>query len=274
MPTWPYNDEHTSDRPAIEQCRNQRNSGFQACIDALREMGEILSGCSEVGWKATEEKSCTCLLEGLGGTPEAISRNLTLANRVDDTQSFEGGDEHYILLFSKEQRDQRVLKWTYGDNFGLQLKVFEHDPDLMNHHVISSGNPDPRYYLNRWIILNKVGPPVTRFEGLLPPDFLHNERLPRLAISQRELPPLNPTHREIVTGFRKIGFIEVSENAYYRLEDNILLGDAAPRNIRFESGTLVPFDAVAEHPEGFAKEWCINKAKGGTPHPRPSSAPA
>jgi hypothetical protein len=65
------------------------------------------------------------------------------------------------------------------------------------------------------------------------------------AISQRELPPENPTHQEIVKGFCEIGFIEVSEHSYYRKDDNILLGDAAPRNIRFENGTLVPFDAVA-----------------------------
>ncbi len=261
MPNWPYNDEHTCDRQAIERCRNQRNSGFQVCIDALPEMGTVLSECAEIGWKAFEEKCCQYLLESLGGTPEELSGKFPVANDSHAQPDFQGGDEHYILLFSEEKRDQRVLKWTYGDNFGLHLKVFEHDPDLMNHHVISSGNPDPRYYLNRWIILNDIGPPVTRFEGLLPPDFLRNERLPRLASSQRELPPENPTHQEIVKGFRKIGFLEVSEHSYYRLEDNILLGDAAPRNIRFENGVLIPFDAVAEHPEGMAKQWCIERIK-------------
>ncbi len=255
MPTWPYNDEHTSDRTAIEQCRNRRNNGFQACIDAIPEMGAILSECPEVGWKAFAERCGTCLLDGLGKTPEDLERNLALAGKVDDIPFFEGGDEHYLLLPGSRSSD-RVLKWTYGDNFGLYLKVFEHDPELMNHHVISSGNPDPVKYFRRWIILNDIGPPVTRFEGILPPDFLRKERLPRLAISQRELPHENPTHREIVKGFRKIGFIEVSENSYYRAEDNILLGDAAPRNIRFEDGVLIPFDAVAEHPQGLGREWC------------------
>jgi hypothetical protein len=42
------------------------------------------------------------------------------------------------------------------------------------------------------------------------------------------LHPENPTRREIVKGFREIGFIEVSVQAYYRIQDNILLGDAAP----------------------------------------------
>jgi hypothetical protein len=145
--------------------------------------------------------------------------------------------------------------------------VFEIDPDGMNHHVISSGNPDPRYYLNRWASLNRIAPPITRFEGLLPPDFLKGvlkgEKLPRPAISQRFLSANNPSQREIIQGFRKIGFIEVSEHAYYRIEDNILLGDAAPRNIRIENGTVIPFDAVAEHPSGAARDWCVVKARRG-----------
>lgn len=134
---------------------------------------------------------------------------ISLADRRTD---FIGGDEHYISLPNTES-EGRVLKWTYGDNFGLCLKVCEIDPDGMNHHVISSGNPDPRYYLNRWAILNRIAPPITRFEGLLPPDFRKGEKLARLAISQRMLPPENPTHWDIVKGFRKIGFIEVSEHA-------------------------------------------------------------
>lgn len=142
MPNWPYNDEQFSDRSAIEQCRTGRNALFQAYIDAIPEMGAILSECAEVGWKTFTKNCCTCLMEGLGGTPEDIKRNIALAARIDDSQSFEGGDEHYLLL-PTEQSSKRVLKWTYGDNFGLHLKVFEHDPDLMNHYVISSGNPDP-----------------------------------------------------------------------------------------------------------------------------------
>ncbi len=261
MPNWHYNDEHITERSAIEQCRIRRNSGFQACLNAIPKMGDILSECSEIGWKAFEEKSCEYLMGRLGSSSGELQKKFGLTTETDPLIEFEGGDEHFILLFPEEHRDQRVLKWTYGDNFGLQLKVFEHDPELMNQHVISSGNPDPITYLRRWIILNNIGPPITRFEGILPPDFLRNERLPRIAISQRELPPENPTQQEIVKGFRKIGFIEVSEHSFYREEDNILLGDAAPRNIRFEDGALVPFDAVAEHPEGIAKEWCINRIK-------------
>ncbi len=70
-----------------------------------------------------------------------------------------------------------------------------------------------------------------------------------------------PSYQAIVKGFREIGFIEVSENAYYRIEDNILLGDAAPRNIRFEHGTIIPFDALAAKPTGAARQWCAEKAK-------------
>ncbi len=259
MPAQPHNHEHNPDSQAIEDCRFRRNCIFQSCTEALPEMGEILSRCGEVGWKAFGERCYECLLGGLGRTPEQIALNARLAKKVEAQVDFQGGDEHFISLPEADSGD-RVLKWTYGDNFGLRLKVFEVDPDAMNQHVISTGNPDPRYYLNRWIILNRIAAPITRFEGLLPPDFLKGEKLPRLAISQRMLPPENPTLQAIIRGFRDIGFIEVSEHAYYRTEDNILLGDAAPRNVRFESGTIIPFDAVAEYPHGAARDWCIKKA--------------
>lgn len=262
MPVRPYNHERNHDSQAIEDCRTRRNSTFRSCVEALPEMGEILSGCGEIGWKAFGERCYKCLLGGLGRTPEQIALNARLAEKVEAQIDFKGGDEHFISLPVTDSGD-RVLKWTYGDNFGLQLKVYEIDPDGMNRHVISTGNPDPRYYLNRWIILNSIAPPITRFEGLLPPDFRKGEKLPRLAISQRMLPPENPIHRDIVKGFRDIGFIEVSEHAYYRIEDNILLGDAAPRNIRIENGTVIPFDAVAEHPSGAARDWCVGKARRG-----------
>jgi len=259
MPNRPYTHERIPDSTAIEDCRASRNRTFHTCTAALPEMGEILSRCGEIGWKAVGERSCEYLMGSLGKTPGIPGAGLNIVSLADRRTDFIGGDEHYISLPDSES-EGRVFKWTYGDNFGLQLKVYEIDPDLMNQHVISTGNPDPRYYLNRWIILNGIGPPITRFEGLLPPDFQKNEKLPRLAISQRMLPPENPSYQAIVKGFREIGFIEVSEHAYYRIEDNILLGDAAPRNIRFENGTIVPFDAVAEHPASPAREWCSQKA--------------
>lgn len=262
MPARPYNHEHIHDSQAIEDCRTRRNSTFRSCVEALPEMGEILPGCGEVGWKAFGERCCEYLMASLGAASGVSQKELNIISLADRRTDFIGGDEHYISLPNSEA-EGRVFKWTYGDNFGLCLKVYEIDPDGMNRHVISTGNPDPRYYLNRWIILNSIAPPITRFEGLLPPDFRKGEMLPRLAISQRMLPPENPTHRDIVKGFREIGFIEVSEHAYYRIEDNILLGDAAPRNVRFESGTIIPFDAVVEHPHDAARDWCVEKAKCG-----------
>ena len=193
MPARPHNHEHIHDSQAIEDCRTRRNLTFRSCVEALPEMGEILPECGEVGWKAFGERCYECLLGGLGRTPEQIGLNSRLARTVEGQIDFQGGDEHFISLPVADSRD-RVLKWTYGDNFGLWLKMFEIDPDGMNHHVISSGNPDPRYY---------------------------------------------------------------------RIEDNILLGDAAPRNIRIENGTVIPFDAVAEHPSGAARDWCVVKARRG-----------
>ncbi len=259
MPERPDYHEILTNPSAVEQVRTARNKGFLDCIDAIPEMGNLLSKCSEIGWKAFEEKCCEYLLARLAGTPADAESKFKVTRELHHQVDFEGGDEHHIALYANDET-QRVFKWTYGDNFGLLLKVYEIDPQGMNQNVISSGNPDPRYYLRRWIILNNIGPPITRFEGLLPPDFMNGGRLPRLSISQRMLPPENPSYREIVTAFHKIGFIEVAENAYYRESDNILLGDAAPRNVRIVNGIIIPFDAVAEQLLGKPKEWCIHEA--------------
>lgn len=244
----------------VELVRECRNRTFQQCIDAIPGVGDLLSECPEIGWKAFEEKCCEYLLGRLAGTEEEAAERFQIARDLHSLVQFEGGDEHYIALPS-DQRLRKVLKWTYGNNFGLKLNVYEVDPEGMNRNVISTGNIDPRYYLRRWIILNAIGLPITRFEGLLPPDLTRGERLPRIAISQKKLSPENPSRREIVDAFHRIGFVEVSEHAYYRASDNVLLGDAAPRNVRLENGEIVPFDAVAEHPTGSAQDWCYRKIR-------------
>lgn len=242
----------------IELVRECRNRTFQECIDAIPGVGDLLSECPAIGWKAFEEKCCEYLLGRLAGSEEEAAERFQIAATVHSLVQFEGGDEHYIALPS-DDRLRKVLKWTYGNNFGLKLNVFEIDPEGMNRNVISTGNIDPRYYLRRWIILNSIGLPITRFEGLLPPDLTRGERLPRIAISQKKLSPENPPRREIAEAFRHIGFVEVSENSYYRASDNVLLGDAAPRNVRIENGEIIPFDAVAESPCQQARDWCIQE---------------
>lgn len=188
-----------------------------------KAVGDILSKCSEFGWKAVEEECCQYLPERLAGSPEEAERKFQIASAVDGKEQFHAGNEHYIFLPSDDNQN-RVVKWTYGNNFGLKLNVYENDPAGMNQNVIPTGNVDPIYYLKRWIILNTISSPITRLEGLLPPDFRSGERLPRLSISQDMLPPENPTYQEIFRAFRRVGF-NIAENSYYRIGDNVLLGE-------------------------------------------------
>ena len=90
-------------------------------------------------------------------------------------------------------------------------------------------------------------------EGPLPPDDLHGERLSRICVSQDELSPNAPDQRSIERAFRDFGFIEIAEAAYYRPSDNVLFGDAYPRNLRIDND--IPFDAGAEHPDGAERSW-------------------
>ncbi len=130
MPVRPYNHERIHDSQAIEDCRNRRNSTFRSCVEALPEMGEILSGCGEIGWKAFGKRCCEYLMGSLGEIPGIADRNLKAGIIPHGRTDFIGGDEHYISLPDSDTQD-RVFKWTYGDNFGLCLKVFEIDPDGM-----------------------------------------------------------------------------------------------------------------------------------------------
>lgn len=237
------------------------NRAFSDCLRAIDCVGDILSKRAAIGWKAFEEECCQYLVERLAGSPEDAESRFPIAAAVHGKEQFLAGNEHYIHLPDGDS-GTRVVKWTYGNAFGLKLKVYPIDPEGMEHHVIPTGNSDPRHYLRRWIILNTIGPAITRFEGLLPPDSDLGERLPRLVVSQDMLPQFNPDFRDVVTAFRDIGFVQIAEHAYYRTADNILLGDATPWNVRILDGRIVPFDAVAEHPDIESAAWCAKKALG------------
>jgi len=127
MPNRPYTHERIPDSAAIEDCRIRRNATFQTCTEALPEMGEILSRCGEIGWKAFGERCCEYLMGSLGKTPGIPKATLNIVSLADRRTDFIGGDEHYISLPDSES-EGRVFKWTYGDNFGLQPKSMRSTP--------------------------------------------------------------------------------------------------------------------------------------------------
>ena len=167
-----------------------------------------------------------------------------------------GGDEHHIIRV--ESDPDRVYKLTHGDNFGCRSYFSPYDPELAGRHFHGTGNADPFYYLQRWLLLNSMSEYQTRFEGVVPP--VSAGHLPRFCISQPVLPPqtptrVNPTEEEITTALARYGYCKISGDAFLNEETGILLTDAAPRNVRIIEGAIILFDALAELATDRVIEW-------------------
>ena len=168
-----------------------------------------------------------------------------------------GGDEH--TLFFDSSGDQRVYKTTFGDNFGCTVAFYPLDPDFTGRHFFAKGNDNLLTYLERWETLNRLGDYQTTLEAIIPCPRKGPLNLPRVCISQPILPKENPTESQLRTAFSELDFQHVSEGAYYRPEDNVLLTDAFPRNVRVVNDLPVPFDAIATVPDKDLKSWLLDR---------------
>ncbi|MDP3851488.1 MAG: hypothetical protein Q8Q59_13350 [Luteolibacter sp.] len=244
---------NTRNRPSLLATQN---AGFKAFLHITANVLPVPEDCRGVDRKENQYGYCEKLLECLEATKSLRDQSDELTQIIDGLEFIRGGDEHLI-----HEGAGTVVKLTYGNNFGMKLNVYPEMPGYLDATVIPTGNEDHRYYLRRWMLLNEIFLPITTFRGMAPPQDEQGERLPRLSISQPLLDPENPPATRIAKSFREIGFIHISENAYYRPMDNVLLGDAAPRNVRFVDELILPFDAVAEQPEGEIQKLCILKAE-------------
>ncbi|MFT3991211.1 MAG: hypothetical protein QM680_07355 [Luteolibacter sp.] len=251
-------ESHESRKPELSAplVHSAHNARFADFLRLTRHAGRIPEAGGKVNWKTYEYEYCEKLLECLEGSPKHIRQSNNLSKLIDGLEFLKGGDEHFI-----HENDSVVIKYTYGNNFGMCLNVYPEDmPGYDGPTVIPTGNFNHQYYLLRWMLLNAAFGPITSFLGMIPPEQSRNERLPALAIGQMRLPGDNPPLKRIISSFRKLGFVHISEHAYYRPKDNLLLGDAAPRNVRIIDDEIIPFDAVAERPKGKTKALCLLKA--------------
>lgn len=214
----------------------------------IRELGGLLPGSPEVDWRESRR--------GHREVFNAITRNadgnIRLIELLDGSPYFVGGDEHHIVRVSQDPT--RIYKLTHGDNFGCRSYFSAADPEMTgNFH--GETNADPFFYLYRWVLLNSINNYQTRFEGFVPPE--KPEWLPRICISQPVLPGSNPTPKEIRAALREYGFYEISMSAFFHPGTQVLLTDAAPRNVRVVDGIPIPFDAIAQVASGRVLDWAI-----------------
>jgi len=216
----------------------------------IRELEGILPSGPEVDWEKLRRRRGEVLREIIKASP----KSRRLAALIENSEYFVGGDEHHIIRVDSEP--DRVYKVTHGDNFGCKSYFSPLDPELRG-HFHGETNADPFFYLRRWLLLNSIGAYQSRFEGFVPSE--KQGWLPRICISQPELPGANPTQKEIRLSLQEYGFVEVSDDAFFHPEALLLLTDAAPRNVRVIEGVPAPFDAIAWVPSGKVLEWCMKQ---------------
>jgi hypothetical protein len=218
----------------------------QQLVEVIRELGGLLPGDPQIDWQELRGR-CGEVLEDLARRSEK-SRRLT--ELLEGSAYIVGGDEHHVIHIPSDA--DRVYKLTHGDNFGCRSYFSPVDPELIG-HFHGETNADPFFYLNRWVLLNSISGFQTRFEGFIPPE--RPGWLPRICISQPNLPGTNPTPEEVRDALSHYGFYEVSIGAFFHPANRLLLTDAAPRNVRIVEGIPVPFDAIAQLANGRLLEW-------------------
>ncbi len=216
----------------------------------LRQLGRLLPSGAPID-RQESRRRCRDVLQELSRT----DRNRRLLERVERRAYEIGGDEHQLFQF--EDEPGRIYKATYQDSFGCHSAFDPLDPELTGKQFNATLSEDPRFYLRRWILLNELGDYKTRFEGILPPE--RAQWMPRICVSQPWLEGTNPSSHEISLLMAKVGFVEVSRDAFYLPEARVLLTDCAPRNVRILSGKAIPFDAIAESPSAEVSRWLAEK---------------
>ena len=156
-----------------------------------------------------------------------------------------GGQEHE--LFHDEATD-RYFKVTRNGVFGLspgiELALVSSAQDARRFHLWEAS---PLEYLERLHLQNLLVPGLNAFEGLIvqPGDDM------AIVTSQPRFDIVTVTTVEIDAWFASLGFVKITDAAYYRAEDNLGVFDAHDKNlVRADEDVLVPFDVIPCHPAG------------------------
>lgn len=203
----------------------------------LRGLEGLHGGGPQVDWWQSRER-CAEVLNLFRASHEPSAK---LAASLEGVDFEVGGDEHHLVRVDDEP--ERVFKLTHSDIFGCCPYFSPHDIDFTGKHFHGTGNENPIFYLQRWMLLNFISDYPTRFEGMLPAQS--GLRFPRVCVSQPQITARNPERSTIRNGMAQFGFKHLSEDAFLQESTGILLTDAAPRNVRIVNGAPIPFDAIA-----------------------------
>ena len=228
------NPASASPRPPADQRGTDGADLIVAALDFLRgvhETGGISSGPPTLARQKEDLRQWADRL-GLLLNSELITPRLT-----------RGGQEHDFF-----QEGERVFKVTRNGVFGLspgiELALVSSAQDARRFHLWEAS---PLEYLERLHLQNLLVPGLNAFEGLIvqPGDEM------AIVTSQPRFDIVPVNTGEIDMWFASLGFVKITDAAYYRAEDNLGVFDAHDKNlVRAAEDVLVPFDVIPCHPAG------------------------
>lgn len=158
-------------------------------------------------------------------------------------KALRGGQEHELW---HEEGEDRIWKLTRDGVFGMQpgieLALVSSAEDARRFHLWEA---TPLEYLERLALHNLLVPGINRLEGvILQPDDMS------IVTSQPRFEIVAVSTAEIDAWFDSLGFLKVTDSAYYREADNLGIFDAHDKNLLRCGDTLVPFDVIPCQPAG------------------------
>lgn len=114
-------------------------------------------------------------------------------------------------------------------------------------------------YLERLHLQNLLVPGLNTLEGLI----VQADGDMAIVTSQPRFDIVPVSTQEIDEWFSSLGFLKITDAAYYRVADNLGVFDAHDKNLVRADEVLVPFDVIPCHPSGGFLEFIDEAIAGG-----------
>lgn len=222
-------------RPPADQRGEDAKDLVFAALDFLRgglSSNGGASGAPALAWQKENLRQWSEHL-GLLLNPEELPQKV-----------LRGGQEHD--LYHDEIAD-RYFKVTRNGVFGLspriELSLVSSADDPRRFHLWEAS---PMEYLERLHLQNLLVPGLNTLEGLI----VQADGDMAIVTSQPRFDIVPVSTREIDEWFSSLGFVKITDAAYYRIDDNLGVFDAHDKNLVRADEVLVPFDVIPCHPAG------------------------
>ena len=168
-----------------------------------------------------------------------------------------GGQEHDLYHDETSDRYYKVTRnGVFGLSPGIELSLVSSSEDPRRFHLWEAS---PLEYLERLHLQNLLVPGLNTLEGLI----VQADGDMAIVTSQPRFDIVPVSTREIDEWFSSMGFLKITDAAYYRDADNLGIFDAHDKNLILAEEVLVPFDVIPCHPAGGFLEFIAEAIAGG-----------